>query len=149
VRGFVWGLRVHSASKDHATVYVRRRQFEVGAPLQFDQEYDAVTALEQVLAAIGADLINGLQALARRRRVEVDEVEATVEGVLNNPLTHLGVVGEEGHPGLETVTVKVYVRSLEPQERVCQVWKEVLEKSPLVHTFQRAIELDISMQIVI
>jgi hypothetical protein len=149
VRGFVWGLRVRSAGKDRATVYVRQRRFEVGAPLQFDQEYDAVTALEHALAAIGADLVNGLRALARRRRVEVEEVEATVEGVLNNPLVHLGVVGETGHPGLETVTVKVYVRSLAPEEKVHEVWKETLEKSPLVHTFEKAAKLDLSMQVVI
>ena len=48
-----------------------------------------------------ADLVNGLQTLGRRRRVVIDQVEAVVEGELNNPLTYLGVVGETGHPGLE------------------------------------------------
>ena len=74
-----------------------------------------MSALEYVLAAIGADLVNGLQTLGRRRRVAIEQVEAVVEGELNNPLTYLGVVGETGHPGLEKVRVRVYLASPEEE----------------------------------
>src|SRR6266849_1473041 len=111
---YTWTLRVSTACKDRATVFVRQQQFTVGAPVQFDAAYDAITALEYVLVAIGADVVHGLQALARKRRGEVDHVEAVVEGELNHPLTYLGVVGERGHPGLERVSVKVYVASIAP-----------------------------------
>ena len=50
-----------------------------------------MSALEYVLGAIGADLVNGLQMLGRRRRIAIEQVEARVEGELNNPLTYLGV----------------------------------------------------------
>lgn len=92
---YSWRARVFSSHQNRATVYIRKRQFEVGAPLQFDQEYDGVSALEHVLAAIGADLTNGMQAICRKRRLDVDRVEALVVGELNNPLVHLGVVGEK------------------------------------------------------
>src|SRR5438876_5427118 len=114
---YTWTLRVSTAGKDRATVFARQHQFTVGAPVQFDPAYDAITALEYVLGAIGADVVHGLQALARKRWVEVDHVEAVVEGELNNPLTYLGVVGESGHPGLERVSVKVYVASIAAEER--------------------------------
>ncbi len=97
---------------------VRRHQFEVGAPLHFDEEYDRVSCLEYVLAAIGGDLVNGMRRLAHRCRLRVDQIEAVVEGELNNPLTYLGVVGESGHPGLEKVSVSIYVSTLEDEERV-------------------------------
>ena len=76
-------------------------------------------------------------------------MEALVSGELNNPLTHLGVVGEEGHPGLETVRVKVYVSSTEVKEEIQRIWNEMLEKSPLVRTFQSAINLELDLQVVI
>jgi hypothetical protein len=144
-----WNLRVCATSNDRATVYARRHQFEVGAPVHFDEQYHQITALEYALGAIGADIVRGLQSLARQRRVEIDNVEALVSGELNNPLTHLGVIGEEGHPGLETVRVKVYVSSAEPAGKIQQVWKEMLEKSPLVRTFQSAIKLELDLQVVI
>src|SRR5918992_800700 len=136
---YQWSVRVGNASGDRATVYVRQHQFDVGAPVHFDQKYNSLTALEYVLGAIGADIVNCLRVVAHRGRVEIDKVEALVSGKLNNPLTHLGVVGEEGHPGLETVRVKVYVSSTEVKEEIQRIWNEMLEKSPLVRTFQSAI----------
>jgi hypothetical protein len=146
---YTWTLRVSTAGKDRATVFVRQHQFAVGAPVQFDAAYDSITALEYVLGAIGADVVNGLWALARKRRIEVDHVEAVVQGELNNPLTYLGVVGESGHPGLEQVSVKVYVASLATDEEIRRVWQEMLDKSPLVRTFQPAIRFELSMQVVL
>src|ERR1043166_2554516 len=146
---YTWTLRVSTADKDRATVFVRQHQFAWGAPVQFDAVYDAITALEYVLGAIGADVVNGFRALARKRRVEVEHVEAVVEGELNNPLTYLGVVGESGHPGLEQVRVKVYVASLATEEEIRHVWQEMLDKSPLVRTFQPAIRFELSLQVVL
>ena len=146
---YTWTLRVSAAGKDRATVFARTHQYSVGAPVQFDAAYDAITALEYVLGAIGADIVNGFQTLARKRRVEVDQVEAVVGGKLNNPLTYLGVVGESGHPGLERVSVKVYVASIAAEEEVRRVWQETLDKSPLVRTFQPAIRFEINLQVVL
>ena len=105
--GFTWTLRVRTRGNGRATVYVRRHQFDVGAPLSFDEQYDGITALEHALGALGADIVNGLAARLRKQRLDVDHVEALVSGALHNPLTYLDVVGEEGHPGLERLTLRV------------------------------------------
>lgn len=144
-----WTLRVSAAERGQATVFTRQHQFRVGAPVRFDRAYEAVSALEYVLGAIGADLVNGLQALARKRRVAIERIEAVVEGELNNPLAYLGVIGETGHPGLQRVQVKVYVASLEEEAAIRRLWQEVLATSPLVYTFQAAIRLDLRLQVVI
>jgi hypothetical protein len=144
-----WNLRVGSGGRGQAAVYVRHHRFEVGAPVQFDEQYDSLTALEYVLGAIGADIVNCLRLAARRSRVELDNVEALVSGKLNNPLTHLGVAGEEGHPGLETVSIRVYVSSTEQEDRIRQVRSETQERSPLLCTFRSAIELELELKVVI
>jgi hypothetical protein len=135
--------------EDRATVFARTHQYSVGAPGQFDAAYDAITALEYVLGAIGTDVVHGLQTLVRKRRIEVDHIEAIVEGELNNPLTYLGVVGESGHPGLERVSVKVNVASLATEAEIRCVWQEMLDKSPLVRTFQPAIRFELRLQVVL
>ena len=148
MEGYTWSLRVSATGRDRATVFTRQHQFRVGAPVHFDRAYEAVSALEYVLGAIGADLVNGIQTLGRSWRVAIERVEAVVEGELNNPLTYLGVVGETGHPGLETVRVRVYLASLEDETVIQRLWQEVLARSPLVHTFQAAIQLELKLQTV-
>jgi OsmC-like protein len=143
-----WRLRVSATERGQATVFTRQHRFRVGAPVHFDQSYEAVSALEYVLGAIGADLVNGLQASARKRRMTIEQAEAVVEGELNNPLTYLGVVGETGHPGLERVRIKVYLASPEPEEVIRHLWQEMLATSPLVCTFRAAIQLELTLQVV-
>ena len=140
-------MRVISNARDRADVYARRHRFTAGKPLEFDADGDAVSALEYLLGALGADLVVGLQAVARRRRVHLGRVEAAVEGELDNPLTHLAVVGETGHPGLARANVKVYVNSLDPEAAVRAAWEETLERSPLVRTLGASVRLDLTLQI--
>ncbi len=141
-----WHLRVCAAERDRARAYVRRHQFEVGAPVQFDEQYDGITSLEYLLGAVGADIVNSLRAVARQRRVALDQVEALVSGELDNPLVFLAVVGESGHPGLSRIALKVYAGSPESEERIRKVWEEALARSPLANTFRQL--LDISLEIV-
>ena len=116
---------------------------EVGPRVPFDEKARGISALELVLGALGADLATGILAAAARRRVEIERAEAVVTGRLENPLVHLGVIGESGHPGLEAVSVVLYISSLAPPEDVEGAWKEALERSPLYHTFERLVRLDI------
>jgi OsmC-like protein len=149
MEGYTWTLRVSASERGQATVFTRQHQYRVGAPVHFDRAYEGVSALEYVLGAIGADLVNGLQTLGRRRRVAIDQVEAVVEGELNNPLTYLGVGGETGHPGLEKVRVRVHLASPEEEAAIHRLWHEMLATSPLVHTFKAALQLELKLQVMV
>jgi hypothetical protein len=143
-----WTVRVSAASAK-STVYARAHRFAIGLPLSFDRDYPETTALEHVLGAVGADLACGLERLARLRRLEVDNVEVVVHGELQNPLVHLGVVGETGSPEIRKLTVKAYLGSFEPEDALAGLWQDVLARSPLIATFRKSVELEIGMQIVI
>ena len=75
MEGYTWNLRVSAAEGGQATGFARQHQFRVGAPAHFDRAYEAGSALEYALGAIGADLVNGLQALGCRRRVAIEQVK--------------------------------------------------------------------------
>jgi hypothetical protein len=130
-------LRVTARQRGMARVSVRRHQFAVGRPLAFDVEEPHVTSLEYALGALGAEIVTGLFELAARRRIEIDAIEAVVDGELGNPLMFLEVVGEHGDPGLARVGIKVYVASPDG-EAVKQMWSETLERLPLARTFAKA-----------
>lgn len=142
-----WQARVISNGRETAEAFVRSQKLAIGPPLQFDAEFKGVTALEILLAALGADIVNGFAAVARQQRLSVDQLEATVEGSLNNPLTFLGVVGETGHPGLETAKVTLYIGTLDSEAAVKKAWLETLKRSPLVNTLSKAATLKLSFKI--
>lgn len=146
---FVWRARVSADAHAKASVFVRKHSFVVGRPLDFDAEADSVSAVEYLLGALGADVLNGFRAEAKRRRLRVDRAEATVEGRLDNPLTHLRVVGEQGHPGLSSASVKVYASSPDAEEAVREAWTDSLERSPLVRTLRPTVALKLDLQIVV
>ena len=137
---------MRATDKDRASVYVRDHRFEVGKPLSFDSEHPSATALEHAIGALGADLAVGLRAGCRRARVPVDEVEVLVTAELGNPLTHLGVVGETGSPGLERVVAKVFVRGEALEDDVRDLWSQVVERSPLARTLAQVLELELRVE---
>jgi len=147
MREVFFTARVTSRLDGKSDVHVRKHSFQVGVPLSFDIAYDGVTAVEQVLGALGADLVNGLMARAKKCRIEVDSAEATVEARLNNPLVYLDVVGETGHPGVESITARVYVSSFAPHSEIERLWRETLARSPLVNTLRLAVHLDLSIKV--
>ncbi|MPY87915.1 MAG: hypothetical protein GEU99_08345 [Luteitalea sp.] len=144
---FRWHLRAVTRDARKTTVFARTHQFDAGAPLQFDIEDARISALEYALGGLVADIVGGLQALAKRRRVLVEQVEARIEAELDNALTHLGVVGEQGAPHLENVRVHVYAKSLEEEARVREIWEEMLRRSPLVSTLRRSVNLELRLNV--
>lgn len=142
-----FSVRVNSRPDGRCDVRVRKRGFEVGVPLSFDSAYDGVTALEQFLGALGADLAGGLLARARKRRVEIEAIEASVEAALNNPLAYLDVVGEAGTTAIEQISARVYISSFAAEADIRMLWDEMLERSPLVNTLKAAVRLDLSFKI--
>ena len=138
-------LRITTTESDATYVMVRRHQFAVGRPLDFDDESAHVAAIEYALGALGAEIVSGLRVFAKRRRVELDEVEAVVDGEVEHPLTYLEVVGESGQPALSGVSIKVYVASPRDEETLRQLWHETLARLPLLRTFSHAMKCSIEL----
>ncbi len=140
-------MRVTGTGRRRSTAYAREHRFQVGAPVAFDAAADRVSALEYALGALASDLLTTFTELCRRRRLDVGPVEAVVTGELDNPLTVLRVVGEEGGPGLSTITLKVYAGSSEAADVLEAVWREAQSLSPLAVTFRAAVALDLELRI--
>jgi len=137
-RNPTWTLRITAGADGPAHAHARGQRFDVGDAVSFDEVYPHATALEHALAAVGAELVNGLRALARARRLELDAVEALVQGTLEDALAHLGVVGAAGSPALRRVHARLYASSLEPEPVVRELLEQVQARAPLWQTLRRA-----------
>ncbi|MSS70092.1 MAG: OsmC family peroxiredoxin [Candidatus Latescibacteria bacterium] len=146
---YTWTVRVQGAGDREAKVYARNHAFTVGQQASFDERDPRPSAVEYLLGALGGDLVSGFRAQAARQRVTVDAVELTLSGRLNNVLTHLGVVGEAGHPGFEAITGTLYVSADADEATLETVWRTTLERSPLVHTLTRCVALSLTLRVMV
>lgn len=131
-----------------ATAYTRNHAFTIGGQASFREADPHPDSVEYLLGALGGDLISGFASHATRRGVEVDAMEASIFGRLNNPLVYLGVVGESGHPGFETISCTLYVSADVDEEVLKEVWQTTLTRSPLVNTLDRCVILTLNLHTV-
>jgi hypothetical protein len=146
---YTWTVRISAATPDHLTANVRSHRLTLGVPISFDSAYGVVTSLEHFLAAVGSDILGGLFIRAKRKRLEIYNAEATIDCSLNNPLTFLDVVGEEGSPGIKRLSMIVYISTFAAESEIQQLWEDTLRKSPMVQTLQKALTLDLSYKVVL
>jgi hypothetical protein len=145
---YAWTSRVSWVGGGSATAYTRNHVFTVGGQASFRETDAHPDAVEYLLGALGGDLISGFASYASRRGVEVEAMEASVSGLLDNPLVYLGVVGERGHPGFETISCTLYVSADADEENLNEIWQTTLARSPLVNTLDRCVGLTLKLHAV-
>jgi hypothetical protein len=139
-------LRVTASSPELAHVSVRRLQFAVGRPIEFDEASPRIAALEYALGAVGGEVVNGLRGFASRRHIGIDHIEAVVTCELEGETAYLEVVGETGQPKIVRVHLKVFVSS--PDEPALRrAWSELTGRLPLVCTMRSAFPIDLELTI--
>jgi hypothetical protein len=129
--------------------YARGVSFVLGDSTSFRETDPLPSLVEQQLALIGGDLVAGLTSLAARRGMPVDAVEVSVTGTLDNALVHIGVIGEEGHPGFSAIEATVYVATDVEEAALQLLWEEVLRRAPIVNTLSRATKLTTALKVVL
>ena len=142
-----WDLKVSSKGGWPVAVQARRHRFLAGVPVQFDDKYEHVTALEYVLGGVAADLVGTLQYLAVRQRVPLSSVEAVVSGSLRNPAQYVDMVGDADEAGMERFVMTVYVQSTAADTALQNLWRRALEVSPMARTLAEAVQLELSLKI--
>lgn len=145
MNNFLWTVRVRADASQTLSVHARNHAFPVGEPLSFRPADACPSALELMLGAFAADLTATFRSLASQKRLPLDALEFAATCTLNNPLIHVGVIGETGHPGIERIEGTLYVSSDADETALNLLWDTTLIRSPLYNTLRHAIELSLRM----
>jgi len=140
-----WTVRVRADGPDDATAHARRHVLRLGAAAGFDAEAPLPSAVESLLAALGADLLSTFAATARRARLPHDALEAVLRCTLDNPLVHLGVIGETGSPRIAAIDGTLYVSSDAGTDDIERIWTLTRARSPLYTTLERSVALAVRL----
>ncbi|MBP7949650.1 MAG: hypothetical protein KA004_08340 [Verrucomicrobiales bacterium] len=127
-------------------VFARTHKTCVGKGWSFDIQEPALTGAEQLLGILAADVLGLFLEIAARRRLQVDETEATLRAELVGALSHLGVVGAAGVPHYDCFVIKAFVGSPASRADLQAAWEEAQRRAPLLHTLRRAARVELSLQ---
>jgi uncharacterized OsmC-like protein len=143
---YEWRTRVRHSGHLQATVYCRNFKFNVGQAASFGERDANPSAVEYVLGALGGSLAVAFSTECARRNLEVDDVELTVRGTLNNVLAHLGL--ESGDPSFEAIHIRCFASTFDDESKVENAWQSTLHRSPILATLAKGAEVHHKLAIV-
>ena len=139
--------RVHRSGGLQAKVFCRNHSWAVGQPASFDIKDEAPSAVEYLLGALGACLAMGFQIHASRRGIQIEEMEISLSGQIENIFVFIGT-DEEGHSGFNQITGTVYVRADADERELKSIWQKTIKVSPVANTLLHSVHLEIAMRVV-
>ncbi len=145
-RDYVWRLRTRATGHQKATVYCRNFSWVLGQAASFEEKDAHPSAVEALLGALGGSLVTAYATQCARQGLEIDDIELTVAGTLHNVLAHLGI--EEGDPSLAGIEVKCYASTLDDEAAARAAFEDVVARSPIAATLQKATTLTIKFAVV-
>ena len=130
-----------------ARAYARGQSFDVGSQASLRALDPEPSAVEYALGAFGGDLLLGLDRAASTAGLTLHAIEITLTGRLDNTLVHLGVIGEQGHPGFSAIDGTTYVSADDDPAAIESAWRVTLERSPLYNTLTRCASVSIRLAV--
>lgn len=145
-RQYEWRLRARASGHLATTVYCRNFQWTLGQPASFEEKDAHPSAVEALLGALACDLATGFATACAQVGLGIDDIELTARGRLHDVLAHLGL--SAGDPSFAAIEVKLFASTFDAEERVREVWRSVVARSPLAATLAKATQLETKIAIV-
>lgn len=143
---YQWRLRTRSTGHLKSTVYSRNFSFEIGQPVSFEEKDSYPCAVEYLFGALAGSLCTAFATECAKDNLEVDDIEISLSGSLNNILAHMGL--EDGDPSIKEIDLKCFASTFDDQEKVKAAWERTVTRSPLAATMQKAALLNIKLALV-
>ncbi len=146
-KGYEWSVRARGEKDLTVKIHSRNHTFIAGKPADFSPKVNAPSAIDYLLASLASCLTVGYKAQASRKNIEIDHVELSLKGSLENVLFHMELE-EEGSPKIKRIVGTFYVSSPESEAVLVELWNHTLVRSPIYQTLKQVSRIDIKLSIV-
>jgi uncharacterized OsmC-like protein/TusA-related sulfurtransferase len=146
-KGYEWSVRARGEKDLTVKIHSRNHTFIAGQPADFSPKVNAPSAIDYLLASLASCLTVGYKAQASRKNIEIDNLELSLKGGLENVLFHMALE-EDGSPKIKRIVGTFYVSSPESEHVLEELWNNTLVRSPIYQTLNQLIMIDIKLSIV-
>lgn len=145
-RKYQWRLRARSTGHLKSTVYARNFSFDIGQPASFEEKDKHPCAVEYLFGALAGALSSGFATECARENLDVDDIEISLSGSLDNILAHMGL--EKGDPAVRDIELKCFASTFDDEDKVKAAWERTVARSPVAATLAKAVDLKIKFAVV-
>lgn len=142
-----WSIRAVSTARRETKLYAGNTAISAGVQVNLQPSADRLSALELLLSALAADLVEGYRAQLEKRGIVPFGLELLLKAKLGNALVHLGVIGEHGDPGLSELTATLYVSADASEADLHAALEEALVRAPVYATLRRAANIQLKLAV--
>ena len=142
-----WAIRAVSVGRRETKLYAGNTTLVAGVQLNLQPSSERESAFELMLSALAAYVIEGFRAQLEKRGVNPFGLELLLKAKLDNPLVHLGVIGESGDPGASSITATIYVSAEAEEPDLEQALDDALARAPVFSTLKRAVMIDLKLAV--
>ncbi len=89
----------------------------------------------------------GFQIRASQQNIEIDELEISLSGQIDNIFVFLGTE-KDGHSGFKEVRGTIYVASDADDEVLETLWEETLAASPVTNSLTRDVDINVDLRVI-
>lgn len=142
-----WTARVRWEGGFKAKALVRNHTFLIDEPADLVGRNEAPNAAEYLLGAYGACLTTGFVLNATKRGVRLRNLEVTIDGLIDNILTFLGL-SDNGHAGYREIVAHAYVDAEADDATIRDIWRETVACSPVGNSLTRSVAVRAELALV-
>jgi len=146
-KGYQWIVRTSNDEGLTAKVHSRNHSFTVGQPAEFSAKVEAPSAVDYLLASLSSCLVVGFKSHSSKRNIIIDQMEMMLKGKLDNVLYHIELENA-GSPRITEVTGTFYITSPNEEQKLRDLWKLTINRSPIYQTLKQTIDIKISLSII-
>ena len=138
---YKWSVRARRTSE--TTLYSRNFSWKSDHCVNFDRKGKTPTSLEQFYGSLLADLVNAFANHCSQAGIELDELEATSNATLNNPIAAAGV--EPGDPSVHSIQLTLFCSSPAPEDIIRSAWDASTRSAPVLQTVTKACPINLKL----
>lgn len=141
-------LRSVGQNDDSNKVYIDNTSYTIAKEISFDSENTEATSMTHFADSIASSVIFSITNYDKKHDELVDEIEGKFSFQLVNPLSYIGVIGYDGEPKIDEITMVLYIVSVAEEDELKELCDKAMKNSLILNSIKDSIKINTRVKLV-
>ncbi|WP_300562887.1 hypothetical protein [Companilactobacillus sp.] len=141
-------LRTVGQNDDSNKIYIDNTSYTIAKEISFDSENTEATSMTHFADSIASSVIFSITNYDKKHDELVDEIEGKFSFQLVNPLSYIGVIGYDGEPKIDEITMVLYIVSVAEEDELKELCDKAMKNSLILNSIKDSIKINTRVKLV-
>ncbi|MCH4009448.1 hypothetical protein [Companilactobacillus sp.] len=141
-------LRTVGQNDDSNKIYIDNTSYTIAKEISFDSENTEATSMTHFADSIASSVIFSITNYDKKHDELVDEIEGKFSFQLVNPLSYIGVIGYDGEPKIDEITMVLYIVSVAEEDELKELCDKAMKNSLILNSIKGSIKINTRVKLV-